>query len=216
MNPRASTQTVQFGKPLREGFLTVPDGCAALVLFAHGSGSSRFSSRNTHVARALNGHGLATLQFDLLSETEAQDRSNVFNIELLAARVVEAIEWAQNDERTRSLALCLFGASTGAAAALTAAAHKPDAVTAIVSRGGRPDLAASVLPAVRAPTLLVVGAHDTAVIALNESAFNRLKCPKSLVLVPRATHLFEETGALDAVVEHAADWFERCLRETVQ
>ncbi|ADZ71051.1 Probable hydrolase or acyltransferase [Polymorphum gilvum SL003B-26A1] len=193
------------------GRLVVPDGARGLVLFAHGSGSSRLSPRNAHVAEALNDRGLATLLFDLLTEAEARDRANVFDIPLLGERVMETVFWTQDEPATRDLPLGLFGASTGAAAALVAAAAVPETVAAVVSRGGRPDLAASYLARVRAPTLLIVGGDDDMVIGLNEQAYARLTCEKALVVVPGASHLFEEPGTLDEVIRQAGDWFARHL-----
>lgn len=193
------------------GDLCLPEGARGLVIFAHGSGSSRLSPRNRMVAEALCSAGLATLLFDLLTPREAADRRNVFDIPLLAERVTDAIAWARHDPDVSSLPLGLFGASTGAAAALVAAAAEPEAVGAVVSRGGRPDLADGALGAVRAPTLLIVGGNDFGVIELNEAAFARLRCPKRLEIVPGATHLFEEPGALEEVVRLATDWFLRHL-----
>jgi dienelactone hydrolase len=164
------------------------------------------------VARALNARGLATLLFDLLTGDEAEDRRNVFDIPLLGARVAEAVAWARADARTAALPIGLFGASTGAAAALTAAAGAPGDVAAVVSRGGRPDLAADALERVRAPVLLIVGGADREVLALNRMAQARLRCESRLAVVPGATHLFEEPGALEAVVALAGDWFADRLR----
>ncbi len=194
-----------------EGRLELPEGAKGIVIFAHGSGSSRFSPRNAFVAGELRKRGLGTLLFDLLSEEEAADRRNVFDIPLLAGRVVEAVEWARGGEDTRALDVGLFGASTGAAAALVAAASAPEAVGAVVSRGGRPDLAGNMLPRVRAATLLIVGGADHGVIELNEAACAELACEKRLEIVPGATHLFEEPGTLEAVVALAGDWFEAHL-----
>jgi pimeloyl-ACP methyl ester carboxylesterase len=210
---RETPHAIQIGRRRLEGILTIPDGAKGLVIFAHGSGSSRLSPRNTFVAQALNGRGLATLQFDLLTETEAMDRANVFDIQLLGERVMETLRWARGEDSTRSLSIGLFGASTGAAAALVAAAGLPDAVSAVVSRGGRPDLAGPVLDKVRAPTLLIVGGADYVVIELNEKAFNALTCEKRLDIVPGATHLFEEPGTLDQVVEAAGLWFQEHLEK---
>jgi putative phosphoribosyl transferase len=179
----------------------------ATVIFAHGSGSSRFSPRNTYVAKALRQAGLATLLFDLLTESEAADRANVFDIGLLAERLTAATEWARNFEATRALPVEYFGASTGAAAALVAAARHGCDVAAIVSRGGRPDLAGAALADVRAPTLLIVGGADIEVLALNRSALARLRCEAKLEIVPGATHLFEEPGTLESVVALAREWF---------
>lgn len=195
------------------GTLTVPAGAKGLVVFAHGSGSSRLSPRNTAVARALNGRGFATLLFDLLTPEEERDRANVFDIALLAQRLTDAIDWAKADTDTAQLPLGLFGASTGAGAALVAAANMPEAVAAVVSRGGRPDLAGDALARVRAPTLLIVGGADTAVIELNEAALARMHGDSRIKIVPGATHLFEEPGTLDAVMDLAAGWFETHLRK---
>ena len=193
------------------GMLQKPKNAFALVVFAHGSGSSRLSPRNTLVSHALNDRGIATLLFDLLTSTEEADRANVFNIRLLADRLVDAVHWIDDQESIAKLPLGLFGASTGAAAALVAAAKLPRRVGAVVSRGGRPDLAGDALDTVQAPTLLIVGGADFGVIQLNEQALARLKGPKDLEIVPRASHLFPEPGALEAVIDHAAAWFERHL-----
>jgi pimeloyl-ACP methyl ester carboxylesterase len=191
------------------GDLTVPSAASGLVIFAHGSGSSRLSPRNIHVADRLNDADLATLLFDLLSDGEALDRANVFDISLLSARMVEAIEAAENWPLVRNLPKGLFGASTGAAAALVAAANLPAAVAAVVSRGGRPDLAHAALRQVVAPTLLIVGGHDEPVIEMNRQALALLRCEKRLEIVPGATHLFEEPGAIDHVAELAQEWFRQ-------
>lgn len=194
------------------GTLRIPAGAAALVVFAHGSGSSRLiSPRNTAVAEKLNEHGMATLLFDLLTTEEETDRANVFDIPLLTERVIDAVNWIGREPLTRNLRLGLFGASTGAAAALVAAARLGDRIGAIVSRGGRPDLAGDVLDQIRTPTLLIVGGIDFNVIELNEMAFARLRAPKALEIVPGASHLFPEPGALEAVIDHAAHWFHRYL-----
>ena len=205
------TQCVRIGRKRLEGLLTIPDDARGLVIFAHGSGSSRLSPRNTYVADALNELHLATLQFDLLTDIEAMDRANVFDIPLLGERVSETVRWAQSEKTTSALAIGLFGASTGAAAALVAAANLPESVAAVVSRGGRPDLAAPVLAKVGAPTLLIVGGADYGVIELNENAYGRLVCEKRLDIVPGATHLFEEPGTLDQVIDAAGDWFKQHL-----
>ena len=198
--------------PIRlQGDLVLPAGATGIVLFAHGSGSSRHSPRNRYVARSLQGAGLATLLIDLLTiEEEAIDVETAelrFNIELLAARLEGAIDWLMSSPPTRNLRIGLFGASTGAAAALVTASRKADAVGAIVSRGGRPDLARRALLKVEAPTLLIVGGDDTAVIALNREALTSLACTKRLAIVPGATHLFEEPGALEQVASLAVRWF---------
>lgn len=193
-----------------EGDLAVPPDAVGLVIFAHGSGSSRFSPRNRLVADRLGRRGLATLLLDLLTaEEDALDRRTAalrFDIPRLAARVVAAIDWARADARTVRLPVCCFGASTGAAAALVAAAERPDVVQAVVSRGGRPDLAGDALPRVAAPTLLIVGGLDREVIALNRLAMARMTAPAELRIVPGATHLFEEPGALEEVARLAGDW----------
>lgn len=199
-----------------DGDLSVPTGARGLVLFAHGSGSGRFSPRNRHVARMLNEANLATLLVDLLTVDEEEIDRRVaylrFDIGTLAIRVASIVDWLSQDARTRDLRIGLFGASTGAAAALVAASERSLVIDAVVSRGGRPDLAGSALPRVQAPTLLIVGGEDYAVIELNRKAFAKLRCEKRLEIVPRATHLFEEPGALDHVAHLASEWFERWLR----
>lgn len=192
------------------GDLTLVDFPRGVVLFAHGSGSSRHSPRNREVALTLNEHGLVTLLLDLLL-VEEDERSNVFDIGLLTGRLVAATQWAQRGPGLEGLALGYFGASTGAAAALAAAAELGTQVLAVVSRGGRPDLAAERLEEVRAPVLLVVGERDETVLELNRQALTMLRVPAELAVVPRATHLFEEPGALEEVSELAAGWFERYL-----
>ena len=197
------------------GDLSLPADARGLVVFAHGSGSSRHSSRNRAVAEALHQGRLGTLLLDLL--TEHEERSDEvtaefrFDIPLLGERVIAAVDWTAAHEPTSPLPLGLFGASTGAAAALIAAAKRPKKVRAVVSRGGRPDLAADALEAVRAPTLLIVGGRDDVVIELNREAHGRLSATKELQIVPGATHLFEEPGALDRVAQLARDWFTRHL-----
>lgn len=193
------------------GTLHVPKGAYALVAFAHGSGSSRLSPRNMAVASALNAQDIATLLFDLLTPTEEADRANVFDIPLLADRLMDAAYWVEGQPSVAKLPLGLFGASTGAAAALVAAAKLGDRIGAVVSRGGRPDLAGEALDQVRTPTLLIVGGVDFGVIELNQQAFARLRGQKALEIVPGASHLFPELGALEAVIGHAARWFERHL-----
>jgi dienelactone hydrolase len=189
----------------------MPADPAGLVLFAHGSGSSRLSPRNRSVARALNESGIATLLFDLLTEVESRDRSNVFDIALLAGRLRNAASWCREQPDMSGLAQGYFGASTGAGAALVAAAGDP-AIRAIVSRGGRPDLAGESLSRVTAPTLLLVGGADEPVIELNREALALLTCVKSLVIVPGATHLFEEPGTLEEVSHLAGAWFMEYLQ----
>jgi dienelactone hydrolase len=193
------------------GELLVPRGAMGIVLFAHGSGSSRLSPRNVFVARSLNGRRIATLLFDLLTEAEDRDYERRFDIVLLTRRLVAVVDWVTKQAALRALAIGCFGASTGAAAALEAAALRPQLVRAVVSRGGRPDLADAHLPQVRAPTLLIVGGEDHEVIALNRQAYARLSCLKALEIVPGATHLFEEPGTLEQVAELAGDWFARHL-----
>ena len=190
-----------------QGDLAVPARARGLVLFAHGSGSSRLSERNRWVARALQRQGLATLLYDLLTPIEALDLRHVFDITLLGRRVQEATRWARQRVDTAGLPVCLFGASTGAAAALVAAADRPQGIAAVVSRGGRPDLAPGHLHRVQAPTLLIVGGDDVDVLELNRWALGQLRCTKRLEVVPGATHLFEEPGALESVAALAAEWF---------
>lgn len=196
------------------GILQIPKGAYALTVFAHGSGSSRLSPRNTLVARALNARGIGTLLFDLLTPAEEADRANVFDIPLLATRLIDAVHWIDNQASIAKLPLGLFGASTGAAAALVAAAQLGSRVGAVVSRGGRPDLAGNALESVKSPTLLIVGGADLVVIELNERALARLRCPSALQIVAGASHLFPESGALEAVIEQAAAWFERHLKSS--
>ena len=195
--------------------LAIPEQPRGIVLFAHGSGSSRFSRRNRYVAGVLQGAGLATLLMDLLTpgeeEAERFTRHLRFDIEFLADRVAAAMQWIFRQAETGNLRLGLLGASTGAAAALVAAARDPDRVAAVVSRGGRPDLAAEALPDVRAPSLLIVGGADEVVLDLNRDALATLRCEKRLEIVPGATHLFEEPGALEQAAQLAADWFEQRL-----
>ena len=221
MNHRAD-QTVEeqlvrvpAGEVMLYGNLALPEGSHAIVLFAHGSGSSRHSSRNRYVARLLNEANLSTLLIDLLTLDEevidARTAQLRFDIGLLAERLVAATDWLTQFPDTRQLRIGYFGASTGAAAALAAAALRTDVVGAVVSRGGRPDLAGAALMRVRAPTLLIVGENDGQVIQLNREALAQLRCEKQLMIVPGATHLFEEPGALDVVARLASDWFERHL-----
>lgn len=197
---------------LLQGSLVIPPAATGVVVFAHGSGSGRFSPRNRYVAQCLNQVGLATLLIDLLSEPEALDRRNVFDIPLLADRVVAASEWLNKHASTRGLHVGVFGASTGGGAALVAAAANTTAIRCVVSRGGRPDLAEDALPKVQCPTLLIVGGYDSDVLALNQAAQERMAAPCELVVVPGATHLFEEPGTLEQVAELASDWFLRHLR----
>jgi putative phosphoribosyl transferase len=202
---------IQAGRAILSGTLHLPKGAGALVLFAHGSGSSRHSPRNQFVARTLNNAGLATLLFDLLTQEEEtvdlRTREHRFNIHLLAERLVHATRWAKQQEETRDLRIGYFGSSTGGAAALVAAAEAPQDIGAVVSRGGRPDLAGEALPKVQAPTLLIVGGNDDIVIELNEQARDQMRCEVKLEIIPGATHLFEEPGALEKVAQLASDWF---------
>jgi pimeloyl-ACP methyl ester carboxylesterase len=207
MTPQFKTIETVIGSQGLGGTLYLPPDPASLVVFAHGSGSSRFSPRNIFVAERLAKRGFASLLFDLLSAEEARDRRNVFDIPLLGARVGEAIDWASGEAQLCRLPLGLFGASTGAAAALVAAAQRPERVRAVVSRGGRPDLALDALAQVSAPTLLIVGGFDHEVLQLNRLALKRLRCEARLDVVPGATHLFEEPGTLEDAVERAEAWF---------
>ncbi len=193
-----------------DGELTVPKGAIGIVLFAHGSGSSRLSPRNLLVAESLQKIGIGTLLFDLLTEEEAADRENVFDIDFLAHRLIDATRWVERERSTSGYPLGYFGASTGAAAALTAAARE-HSIRAVVSRGGRPDLAMRHLAAVTVPTLLIVGGQDYGVIELNEQAYRVLRCAKAMKVVPGATHLFEEPGTLQQVCNLAGDWFAKYL-----
>jgi putative phosphoribosyl transferase len=191
------------------GDLRLPEPAAGLVIFAHGSGSSRLSPRNRQVAGALNQAGFATLLFDLLTTDEELDRAKVFDIELLAERLLAVTRWAAGEQALRHLPISYFGASTGAAAALRAAARPGPEISAVVSRGGRPDLAAESLEEVVSPTLLIVGGADWQVLELNEQAAKLLRCEHEVAIVPGATHLFEEPGALERVAELAVDWLSR-------
>lgn len=194
------------------GILGLPKNPLGIVVFAHGSGSGRFSPRNNYVARVLQEAQLGTLLMDLLSDEEALDRGNVFDIALLADRLCLAKAWLSKQPACQTLKLGYFGASTGAGAALVAAAKEPDNVFAVVSRGGRPDLAGEFLENVKAPTLLLVGGHDGVVINLNQDALQKLHCTKALNIIPRATHLFEEPGTLEQVAELATQWFVNVLK----
>lgn len=216
-----SEVTIDAAKVTLEGTLGLPEKASGIVLFAHGSGSSRHSPRNRYVAQVLQSKGIGTLLFDLLtSQEEAIDQYNAalrFDIPFLAKRLVGATEWILRQPDTQSLKVGYFGASTGAAAALVAAAQFPDAAAAVVSRGGRPDLAEDALGSVRAPTLLIVGGDDAPVIGMNQEALAKLRCPdKKLVIVPGATHLFEEPGTLEEVARLAAEWFAQHFAPGVQ
>lgn len=219
MSPMGHRELVTIGTDHTrvEGLLALPAQAGGMVLFAHGSGSSRHSPRNNFVAGKLRNAGLGTLVMDLLDEDEDHDTSKRFDIALLTRRLAAAADWVAEYAATRALPLGLFGASTGAAAALMLAAQRPDAIAAVVSRGGRPDLAgADVLAAVRAPTLLIVGGLDTEVIGLNQLARTSLSCKTHLEIVPGASHLFEEPGRIEIVAELAADWFSRHLQPPLQ
>jgi putative phosphoribosyl transferase len=215
MSVAARTVSIPVGDVAVNGDLRVPDPANGLIIFAHGSGSSRFSSRNRRVAEFLNREGFATLLLDLLTpDEEAVDVRSMefrFDIRRLGPRVSAAADWAATQPDLGPLAVGCFGASTGAAAALVAAAERPDNIRAVVSRGGRPDLAADSLPLVAAPTLLVVGGNDVAVIGMNRDAMRQMRARVELQIIPGATHLFEEPGTLEQVEHLAADWFTRYL-----
>ena len=204
---RMEVVQVQVGAFGLQGELALPAAADAIVVFAHGSGSSRLSPRNRRVASVLQEQGLGTLLFDLLGDAEAADRRNVFDIGLLGRRIAGALDWLAGRDDTRDLRAGLFGASTGAAAAMCAAAERPARVGAIVSRGGRPDLAGACLGLVHAPTLLIVGGNDTEVLHLNRAALLAMHCNKRLEVVPGASHLFEEPGTLETAAHLAAAWF---------
>jgi putative phosphoribosyl transferase len=215
--PHIGQRDVQIpsGEAMLSGTLQIPAGASGIVAFAHGSGSSRFSPRNQYVAGVLCAAGLGTLLFDLLTPEEEiidrQTRHLRFDIELLATRLMDAATWLTHIDETRYLRVGYFGASTGGGAALVAAARLAHVIGAVVSRGGRPDLAGAALPHVVSPTLLIVGGRDTTVIHLNEAAYVQLRCQKALEIVPGATHLFEEPGALEHVAQLAAVWFQQHL-----
>jgi putative phosphoribosyl transferase len=217
MAPEALKEAVRIaiGNVAVDADLHVPDRATGLVVFAHGSGSSRFSRRNRAVASALESAGFGTLLLDLLTPDEEsvdeRTREYRFDIDMLGERVVGAIDWMRTRPDLRDLPVALFGASTGAAAALIAAAARHDAVAAVISRGGRPDLADRALPNVTAPTLLIVGGHDEPVIEMNRDAMRRMRAPVELEIVPGATHVFEERGALEQVTRLATDWCRRHL-----
>ena len=194
-------------KVVLKGNLSVPENAGALVLFSHGSGSSRLSPRNNYVASVLQQEGLGTLLFDLLTEEEDRLYKTRFNIDLLTRRLIAVTEWIKTQEETQGLQIAYFGASTGAASALGAAAYFGDEIAAVVSRGGRPDLAMSELHEVTAPTLLIVGGWDKVVIGLNKKAYEKLRCERKLEIIPGATHLFEEEGKLEEVAALSAKWF---------
>lgn len=194
-----------------EGMLKIPQAARAIVLFAHGSGSSRFSSRNNFVAHVLNEAGLATLLIDLLSEEEDEIYQTRFDISLLGERLGTIVQWLEKQSQTKHLSIGIFGSSTGAAAALQVASTMPKEIKAVVSRGGRPDLAMAALKQVAAPTLLIVGGNDIKVIELNQEAYERLVCLKKVEIIPNATHLFEEPGCLEEVARLAEAWFNTHL-----
>ena len=195
------------------GTLELPPQPTGVVLFAHGSGSSRLSQRNVHVAKVLRGAAVGTLLFDLLTEDEANDREKVFDVRLLALRLLHATDWVESQLETEGMPVGYFGASTGAAAAIVAATQVGQSLRAVVSRGGRPDLAMEFLPAVAVPTLLIVGSEDTIVLERNRKALERLGGVKELAVVPGASHLFEEPGTLDQAAHHAAEWFGKYLKK---
>lgn len=195
-----------------KGILTIPENATGMVLFSHGSGSSRLSPRNNYVAKVLNENGLGTLLFDLLTEDEDRIYENRFNIDLITMRLIDVTQWLQNQKESKDLVIGYFGASTGAASALRAAAFFGEDIKAVVSRGGRPDLAMQELNKVTAPTLLIVGGWDHQVIQLNEKAYQELNCHRKLEIVPEASHLFEEAGKLEQVAAIAAAWFKKWLR----
>lgn len=194
-----------------KGDLTVPENATGIVIFSHGSGSSRFSSRNKMVAELIQQHHIGTFLFDLLTEEEDEINENRFNIDLLSERLIATTQWLMEQESTKELPIGYFGASTGAASALRAAAHFKQKIKAVVSRGGRPDLAISDLPQVTAPTLLIVGSLDTPVITMNKMAYDTLEAPKEMKIVEAATHLFEEPGKLQEVADFAIDWYKKHL-----
>ena len=203
--------SIRINSVLLEGILSLPKTAKGIVLFAHGSGSSRLSPRNTFVASVLQKEDIATLLIDLLTEEEDEVYETRFDINLLTRRLIEIVKWLQKHPETKDLSIGLFGASTGAAAALKVAAVLGSAIKAVVSRGGRPDLANEILDRVKSPTLLIVGGNDFGVLELNESAYSLLRCEKKLEIVEGATHLFEEKGALEKVAELAVDWFKEYL-----
>ena len=212
LEEKHKTIEIPLNQVVLKGNLFIPENARALVLFSHGSGSSRLSPRNNYVAGVLQDEGLATLLFDLLTEEEDRLYKTRFNIDLLTQRLIEVTEWIKTQKETKGLQLAYFGASTGAASALSAAAYFGDEITAVVSRGGRPDLAMSELYKVTAPTLLIVGGWDKVVIVLNQKAYGNLRCERKLEIIPGATHLFEESGKLEAVAAVSAKWFTKHLQ----
>ncbi|MGB5480862.1 MAG: dienelactone hydrolase family protein [Eudoraea sp.] len=212
LEEKHKTIEIPLNQVVLKGNLFIPENARALVLFSHGSGSSRLSPRNNYVAGVLQHEGLATLLFDLLTEEEDRLYKTRFNIDLLTQRLIEVTEWIKTQKETKGLQLAYFGASTGAASALSAAAYFGDEIAAVVSRGGRPDLAMSELYKVTAPTLLIVGGWDKVVIVLNQKAYGNLRCERKLEIIPGATHLFEESGKLEAVAAVSAKWFTKHLQ----
>lgn len=211
ISPAVHTREIEIPPVGLKAILAVPENAAAIIIFAHGSGSGRLSPRNNYVAAALREDGFATLLLDLLTPEEEQDRANVFDIKLLAERLSMAARWIRERPVFSEIPICYFGASTGAGAALVAAARDEPGVAAVVSRGGRPDLAGRWLDHVRAPTLLIVGSLDGQVIDLNQKALDSLQCPKRMTIVTGAGHLFEEPGTLEEVIVHASAWFSAHL-----
>lgn len=212
MDKREVSVMIPDGNVMLPGILDIPQGASGIVIFAHGSGSSRFSPRNTYVAEVLRKHGLGTLLMDLMTPQEDRVYEGRFDIPLLTRRLLAATKWIKEQENTRLLSIGYFGASTGAAAAIEAAAALGDEIGAVVSRGGRPDMAWSDLERVKSPTLFIVGGHDYTVLELNEKAYEKITAPKELKIVPRAGHLFEERGALESVAELASEWFKKYLK----
>lgn len=208
------TIEIKINSIIIQGELTIPQNTSGLVLFAHGSGSSRFSPRNNYVAKILQKNKLATLLVDLLTKKEDLNYENRFDINLLSERLIKITDWLKENEETKNLKIGYFGASTGAAAAIKAAATEKNNVLAIVSRGGRVDLADKQLTEIKAPILLIVGENDDFVIEANKYAFQKINCKKQLSLIPDASHLFEEPGTLEEVAKQAAEWFSRFLTET--
>jgi pimeloyl-ACP methyl ester carboxylesterase len=203
--------TIPIGNVLLEGQLTIPEHASSLVIFSHGSGSSRFSPRNNYVANVLHEKGIGTFLLDLLTKEEDEIYSNRFNIDLLSERLILATKFLQTLKQSSVLDFGYFGASTGAASALKAAAELRTIIHSVVSRGGRPDLAMNILPQVKAPTLLIVGELDTTVLELNNKAFDKLECIKELHVIKGATHLFEEPGTLEIAAKIATEWFSKTL-----
>ena len=207
LEEKHKTIEIPLNQVVLKGNLFIPENARALILFSHGSGSSRLSPRNNYVASVLQHEGLATLLFDLLTEEEDRLYKTRFNIDLLTQRLIDVTDWIKTQKETKGLQLAYFGASTGAASALSAAAYFGDEIAAVVSRGGRPDLAMTELHMVTAPTLLIVGGWDKVVIVLNQKAYSKLRCERKLEIVPEATHLFEERGKLEEVAALSAKWF---------